>query len=154
MSNRIRELICEINAAWKPEHFIYMQPGFDKEPTTQPIPAVFTDWSMGTEYWHRQVSSGDLQSLSKSFLATGANSRHEFRIIFETNAHCTLDDVSFKADDGFYAAIFSFEMFKDGRLYNPLTHNYPDSSDVIDTMESFLSEVLESLKAPPVEVTS
>lgn len=154
MTDRIRQLICEINAAWEPRHFIYMQHPFDKEPVVQPHPEAFVDFNMGTEYWHRQVSAGDLQSLSKSFLAPGADSRHEFRIIFETNSSSSLCEISHKADEDFYAAIFSFEMLKDGKLYNPLIHNYPDSSDVIDTMESYLSELLESLKAPPVEVAS
>lgn len=170
MSERIRQLICDINAAWKPDHFVY---GIREEELSEPlnekhvqaVPYPLRRWRVivneripniqtrlplaesATSTFHNRVT------LEHTKLMLGANHRRRFYLNINTNA---LESITTRGMAwGFYACVMHFEMHSRDRVYLPLVTHVPDDmSDDIAAMESFLSDLLEELKVPTYEVSS
>jgi len=166
MSNRIHQLICDINAAWKPDHFVYA--ARDQEfRETHSVPQVLERWmvadnkseptyafgAQGDPSGHPEPSGYEWRlDLRHTKLILGANSRLAFRIVLETNACST---VRRGMAWGFFARIVHFEMSSRTHRYLPLVSHIPDDkSGAVEAMEKFLSELLEELTSPTAEVAS
>lgn len=160
MTARIRELICEINDTWKPDHFVY--PSRQGEfPSAHHVPLVFEPYRLTTldePPKAPQVEFPDGINVSRRLrletnkLLVNANHRRWFILDLETNAASAVSGRGMAF--GFYAIITGFEMRSRGHRFLPLVTNTFDPSDEIAAMELYLSGVLERLKAPILEVSS
>lgn len=170
MTERIRQLICEINAAWKPDHFVYgIREEEQQEPLTekhvQAVPYPLRRWLVTANdripnisvrrplETHADPNYHSRITLEHTKLLIGANHRRRFYLSLNTNA---LDSISTRGMAwGFYACVMHFEMHSRDRKYLPLVTNVPDDmSDDIAAMESFLSDLLEELKVPTYGMSS
>lgn len=160
MTARIRELICEINDAWKPDHFVY--PVRDEEfPSVHHMPKIFERYrltQMDAPPKAPQVEFPESANITRRIrlegtkLLIGAGHRRVFILDLETNAASAIScrGMAF----GFYAIITGFEMRSRGHRFMPLVTTVKDLSDEIEAMETYLSGILESLKSPTPEVAS
>lgn len=156
MTERIRQLICEINDAWKPDHFVY--PVHDEEfPTVHHVPKVFERYRL--EHLDQPPKTPQVEfdanisrriRLEGTKLLIGAGHRRVFILDLETNAASAISGRGMAF--GFYAIITGFEMRSRGHRFMPLVTNVKDLSDEIEAMEKYLSGILESLKSPTPEV--
>ena len=161
MTARIRELICEINDSWKPDHFVYPVRG-DEFPTVHHVPKVFERYRLTQldtpPKFTPQVDFPDGANIARRIrlevnkLLVNANHRRVMILDLETNAASAVSGRGMAF--GFYAIITGFEMRSRGHRYMPLVTNVKDLSDEIEAMELYLSGILESLKAPTPEVAS
>lgn len=149
MTELVRRLVCNINAAWKPDHFVYgIQTAGPIE--VHHVPKIFERYRLiqldePPKMEHPEDANiARRVRLSTNLLLPNATHRREFILELETNAASAINGRG--AAFGFWTVITGFEMCSRGRRFLPLVTNV-DPMVEIDAMEEYLSDILKRLKS-------